>query len=435
MTKLQIIISFLSILAAVVVVMIFSGALPGIPSINPKEKSEIVFWGTLPQFETEAMVQEFSHKNPGIKANYREIKKDSYEKKLIEALAEGRGPDVFFLTQDRILKHQNKIFPVSYDDFSVRQFRDLFFDGADIYVSREGIIGFPIFVDPLILYWNKSLFRDAAIPKAPETWDEFLAFSEKLTKIDENGNILRSGAALGHFGNINHAKDIISLLILQTDNPIVSKETLKVLLGEFQEDLPLKGTETALRFFGEFRKTGSKAYSWNLLMPQSADAFIEGRLAMYLGYASEYPEIKKKSPHLDFDAAVIPQVRGGKNKLTFGRITGLVIAKQSRAKKSAFLLTRYLLEQDNQKKLIGKNFLASPLRSLLFENTKDPVFDVFNKSAIIAKGWLDPDPEETDAIFRSMTEDYLSGRKDLERTVMDAKIKMENLIREKTKTE
>ena len=35
--------------------------------------------------------------------------------------------------------------------------------------------------------------------------------------------------------------------------------------------------------------------------------------------------------------------------------------------------------------------------------------DLFNKQAIIARTWLDPNPEETDKVFRAMIENTTSG--------------------------
>lgn len=401
--------------------MIFSSVFPGF-RFSQKAEVKIIFWGNISSSLIEPVIQDFNEKNKRIEIDYQEIRGKNYEAEIVSVLAAGRGPDIFLLTQDQLLKHADKTFKVPYEIFPRREFMDMFFDGADIHLSKDGIRGFPFLADPLVLYWNQDLFKNAGLALPPKTWDEFLTSSQKLTKISEDGIIMQTGAALGLFSNINHAKDILSLLILQTGKPIVEKENLKAALD---------GIGTSLSFFSNFGNERSQAYSWNSSLAPSKEAFGQGRLAMYLGYASEYQEIKNKNPHLNFDVVVVPQTKESKKQLTFGKIHTFVISRLNRDKNSAFLFMRDFMNQETQTQLVEKTFLASPMRSLLAKIQKDPIKEVFNRSAILVKTWLDPDPQLTEEIFKTMIEDYASGRKDLEKIIAEAKIKLENLLNDK----
>ena len=66
--------------------------------------------------------------------------------------------------------------------------------------------------------------------------------------------------------------------------------------------------------------------------------FAKGALAMYFGYASEMSEIKNRNPHLNFDLAEVPQIKGDKSKTSFAKIYALAIMKNSsQTKKKAAL--------------------------------------------------------------------------------------------------
>ncbi len=68
-------------------------------------------------------------------------------------------------------------------------------------------------------------------------------------------------------------------------------------------------------------------------------------------------------------------------------------------------------------------------RVLLAQDTLDPYQDVFYKSALSAKGFLDPNSDDTDLIFQDMVESVISGRRKLEQAVSWANAELEELIK------
>lgn len=58
-----------------------------------------------------------------------------------------------------------------------------------------GIYWLPFNVAVPVLYYNKEAFEEAGLPGPPETWDQFFDYARKLTKKDENGNVVRYGVA------------------------------------------------------------------------------------------------------------------------------------------------------------------------------------------------------------------------------------------------
>ena len=232
-----------------------------------------------------------------------------------------------------------------------------------------------------------------------------------MTLLDKASNIKRSTIAFGEVRNVTHAKDIVSMLILQTGNDIIERtdEGMESVINR-AVDITGSPAESAVRFFMEFSNPSKRTYSWNRGMPESKDTFSTGDLAVYFGLASELSDISLKNPHLNFDVAVVPQIRDSKLNLTSARVYGLSIAKNSTKADAAFRAAYLLVSAPFSGKLAEELGLPSPRRDLLSGKPGSPKGEVFQRSAIIGKTWLDPDPEETYNIFKDMVEGISSGK-------------------------
>ncbi len=411
-------------------VLLLSGIIPGFSlgkSGGAGPASQLVIWGNAPSDYFQGIITDINQANKdSFSISYVQKNSATYESELIDALAAARGPDIFFLPQDLILKHKNKIFPIPFESFSERNFKDTFIQEGELFLLKDGAVAMPFLINPMVLYWNRDLFSGAGLASAPKTWDEFLNFSQKLTVFDSSGNIIQSGAALGEFKNIDYAKDIISLLILQTGNPIVDSVTLKSALAE--QAGALNPAEATTRFFLEFSDPAKTSYSWNASLIDSKNAFIAGSLAMYFGYSGEYNDIKSKNPHLNFDAAPVPQIKNSPTQATFGKITGLAISKSSANIPRAASAVYQLINQDSISKLTEAAFLAPVRRDLLSQAAKDPVLAVFYKAGIQARGWLEPDSASISAIFENMVQSVKTGKSGISDAVSSASQKLNILL-------
>ena len=390
----------------------------------------ITVWGIIPESVFIKYIESVnSNKDARISVNYVEKEDDFFDKEFIEALAKGAGPDAILLPQDKILRHQDKIYPIPYGSLSERAFKDAFIEESELYLSSDGIIALPLSIDPLVMYWNRDIFTDALLPQPPAYWDEFFSLVSKITEVDSSLNIGRSAVSFGEFTNVSNAKEIISLLILQAGNPIVKIDNdrpITVLKDKIGFAIP--PSEAALRFYTEFSNPSKKSYSWNRSLPLSRQYFLSGDLAVYFGFASELNDIKMKNPNLNFDAAVVPQRREAKKKTTFGRIQGFALVKSSKKLSSAFNAISTLANKDNISLWSKASGLPPVRRDLLAIGAADPVVSTFYTSAIISKGWLDPDKEATKTIFQNMVESIVSGKSMLGEAVMRADSEIQNLL-------
>jgi len=435
----QIVITGVFIAFIVIAMLIFTGALPGFKSGGGEYGGEVLVWGTIPESDMRKQIDNLNrdYKN-FFNVVYEEIKPETYESDLIEALASSKGPDLFMLPSDLVYKHNDKVYPIPSSLLSQRDFRNAFIEEGEMYFTDEGILGLPFTIDPIVMYWNRSIFSGEGIASEPKNWDEFFNIAPSLTKTDRASNITRSAVALGEFVNINNAKDILALLIMQGGNNITERTSdsvgaddgisIKITLGEL-DDTVSQPAESALRFFTEFSNSVKSIYSWNRSLPNSRDMFISEDLAVYFGYASELSGIVSKNPHLNFDVAPVPQIRDSKTRVTYGDMTALVIAKNSKNPQTAFNVASAMTGEAFMSE-ISKVLKTPPTRrDLLSERQEGAYNSVFYDSALISNSWLDPHPEKTYTIFKDMVEGVTSGRFKINEAVRSASSQMDRLIR------
>ena len=377
-----------------------------------KNAVNVVIWGTVPQNDFTNIIKETSlYQSKEFNVQYVEKTDENFDADFIESLASGTGPDIFMLPSEKILKHRNKAFVIPYNVFTQRQFKDSFIEGSEIYTVPEGILALPISVDPLVMYWNRSIFTDAKVTEPPKYWDQFYDLATAISQKDGALNILRSAVAFGEFANISYAKEIISNLAMQAGTPITQWSGDKI-LSVFADPLgkPTVPAEAAVNFYTEFGNPAKPSYSWNRSLPNSTDYFLSGDLALYFGFASEISNLQLKNPNLDFDVAVVPVSREGGTDVSFARFNALAITKSSKNPSAAFSVISILTGAEGAAAFNKITKLPPVRRDLLNQKQAEAFQSVFYDSAIRAKAWLDPSPTDTDAIFKDMIESITSGR-------------------------
>lgn len=424
MNKFQLILSGIFGVMIVVGVAVFSGYKGS--SVN---SVTVTVWGTIPSNTfNDILFKSSLRDNEQYKVEYKEIPQEDFDNSFIEALASGKGPDLFMLPSDKIVKHKNKILIIPYNVYTARQFKDNFIEGAEIYMSPEGIIALPITVDPLVMYWNRSMFNNAKITQPPKYWDEFYSLATAMTKKDGSLNITKSAVSFGEFVNVSNAKEIFINLALQAGTPITMwGQTQPVIVFSDSFGRPTIPAEAATNFYTEFSNPAKPAYSWNRSLPQSLDYFISGDLALYFGFSSEISSIQLKNPNLNFDVTTIPVAKEGGSNVSFGKFNAFAITKASVNQNSAFDVALILSGSDA--KVFSEVLNLPPVRrDLLSKKQIDSYKAVFYDSAIRSVSWLDPDPNKTNIIFKNMIESITSGRLRTTESIFRAQKDLADLI-------
>jgi multiple sugar transport system substrate-binding protein len=422
-------IALLGIFTIFAAIGVFLFATYGGDGVNKDSIGQVTIWGTINQKTIDNLLEQVKISDD-IYDNvvYVEKKEELFNGVLVEALATDTGPDIFMLPQSEILSNKNKILPIPYESYSIRDFKDSFIEEGELYLDDSGIIAFPFTIDPIVMYWNRDIFASAGLAKAPTAWEEFLLLSQQITEIDSNSNILKSAVALGEFRNINNAKEILSMLILQTGNPIIQNvgSIKTTLTGNPSSSIP--SAEASINFFTQFSNPIKTVYSWNKSLRNSIDTFASGDLAIYFGFASELSTILTKNPNLNFDVTLVPQIKNAKTNITFGNIQALAISRDSRNVNGAFKVISRLISDDFISDLSEALQLPPVKRNLISKKPSSPDQEIFYKAALSSKAFLDPSPKETDIIFQDIINSVTSGRSRTSEAVRKAEGEMQKLL-------
>ncbi len=396
------------VFGAVIALLVFSGLIK--VGDNSKEASgKVTVWGTIPFATIQPYIDQSRTKN--IDIMYKKQDPLTYESDLINAFAAGVGPDLFIMPHEDILRHVDKIFEISYASFPKDQYLNTYINESELFTTKNGILAIPMSVDPMVMYYNKQLISSAFLIDVPQYWEDTIPFVSEITIADANGSITRSGAALGSYDNILNAKAILSTLFLQNGNTIVgtNKTTTKKRAEFAVTEQSFAKAEQALNFFTSFSRIGNQNYSWNEALDFSRESFIAGDLALYFGKMSEVEYIAQKNPNLNFDVALMPQISETSIKSTFGSMTGIAIAKQSKNVAAAMAIASKLAGKEVSEKLTRDLLVAPARKDLLRNKPDDALLTMFFNSAIIADGWIDPDSEATEILFKNLIRSVNTG--------------------------
>jgi len=426
--NLQIIILAVFIISAVFGLLVFSGTIPiGNKSKTAGGQGTVVLWGTVQSSAVTPILEEFNGVNKTFSVEYVQKQEETFNQDLLEALASGTGPDMFFLPQDLVFSYSNKIFTIPYQSYPQATFKNTFVGAGEVFMTGNGILAFPIALDPMVMYYNRSHLDASNILFPPIYWDEFSGLVPKLTEKDSANKIIKSTVALGQFANINYAKDLLAMMFMQTGNPIISEKdgTRISVLDKSNSQYNLGAV---LQFFTDFANPTKDVYSWNRSLPASRDFFSADNLSYYFGYASEFQSLVNANPNQNFLVAPMPQIRGGNIKLTSANVLGIAISSSSKNLNTALLASSLMATGPFASKFGPSLGMVPVRRDLLVTVPTDAYSPTFYASALFARGWMDPSDSVTDDIFRGMVERVLSGTMSYTDAVRDASSKLDLLL-------
>jgi ABC-type glycerol-3-phosphate transport system substrate-binding protein len=414
----------------------------------------------------EEIIKKYNKIHPNITINYKKLRYEEYEEKLIEAMARDRGPDMFSVHNSWMKKYQDILAPLpatlemaypvekggienrvvpelrTKKTIGLKGLQEKFVDDISYTaVLKEGeggnaeknIYGLPLAVDNLAMYYNQNLLNNAGIANPPKYWNrEFQKNIKKLTKQNTKGEIIQSGVALGGSENIARSQDILSLLMMQNGAEMMQNGnvTFHQIPSAFKNDNYNPGLE-ALRFYTDFAEPAKEVYCWNEDMKNSLDLFAEGKLAIMFGYSYHLPEIKSKSPSLEFSVTNMPQIEGNSKKINYGNYWLEGVSRKSDHIQEAWDFIHFATTNPENAKIYLENTdnLAA-LRSLINEQVDDPEIGVFAEQILTTKTWYKGEsPLAAEEAMREMIDMANSGEQELIEVLSQGASRVQQTIR------
>lgn len=403
---------------------------------SPEEEARgygdrVIIWGTLERgaFDKTFLSIVDTEKDFQV-VQYVEKDPRSFDYELLNAIAEGKSPDLIVLSSESLVLHRDKLLSIDFETMPERTYLNTYVDGAEIFMLTDGVYALPFAVDPLVMYWNRDLFSSNSLAAAPRTWEELSGVVvPNITKVTPSREITQSAIAFGTYQNIKNAKDILTLLFLQSGSTIVDEKDRNYTITLKQNNTnALPPAETALEFYTRFAAPLEPNYSWNPSLQDDTLAFTGGTLALYFGFGSEYAGILASNPNLNFDIAPVPQGKDATIKRGYGTFYGFAIPRAAGNPAASYRVAQRLVDPSAAPMLTEALSLAPVHRGVLGSGSTDPVRSILFNAALIARAWLDPNPEGTEAVFKSMIEDITSGRSRASKAVNDMVGKLQLLF-------
>ncbi len=423
----------LSVLGALVIISLLVFVFGRKPSTVTTAK--LTFWGLDDPADWTPILQAYKAANPGITVNYVQKNASTYEKDFINALASGAGPDIVYINNTWTNKHLAKLSPAPAALMPLQTFKDTFMDvAASDLIKNNQIYALPLYVDTLALYYNKSLFNNAGIVSSPRTWDEFDQDVAKLVQKNANGDIGRAGAALGTASNVEHASDILSLLMMQTGATMIDPQTNAV---AFDKSVNLNGQGyspglAALDFYTNFANSTKPFYTWNARQPDSLVSFSAGKSAMYIGYAKDLPAILKSG--LSFAVGPIPQIKDTLKDSSYLNVnlanySAVAVTQISLNKSVAWDFLNFSTAKNASSNYLFYAKLPTARKDLVDFQSSDPTMAVFAKQGLSAFSWPQPDEVAVNQVFSKMIDSVALGQAASADAIKEAAIEIGNLLK------
>lgn len=361
-----------------------------------------------------SLLDDYRGLRPYLTVNVRQLRQDEFYTRLIEALAEDKGPDIISVNSRDLNAYLSKLqaMPPSVKDTTVTVTKGQFSDTVAVdtqirpmvnanqldkefvqtvkqdVMRNNKIYGLPLSVDVMALYYNKDLLDRAGIPEAPKTWEEFQADVKLLSKFDKTTNkIIQAGAAMGTGSNIPGSTDLLYILFTQSQLRFVNANggaSFNAMPSNVQNGP--NPSASVLNFYTDFANPARDTYTWNEDMPNALDSFVNGQLAFFFGYSYQYATIKARAPQLNFEVTPMLQLADDKPVNT-ANVWLQTVLQKSKHSNEAWAVINYLTHSSATKQYLDRTSRPTALRVYVADQKSKPALAPFASQVLVADNW------------------------------------------------
>lgn len=348
----------------------------------------------------EPIIEKYREKYSAVRIKYKKFADSAaFEDLLVNEIAEGEGPDIFYLHNTWLPRHIKKTVALQSETLTPEKFTEIFANVAakdfiqpDPNDGANKIYALPLYVDTLALYYNKKDFEQKFPQrgKPAGTWQTFQNDVSQLRTQSSDTNVLEHGAiALGRADNIRLAADVLYNFFLQGGISFYDDSFKKVMLSG--------DSSKYFDYFLSFSDPKNKNFSWDLLLaPPSknslyeVEAFLSGKVSSILAYSDLYPRLETELKNVktradstislgDIGVMGIPQFAEKESDYkVFANYYGLAVSRNSKNPTVAWDFIKFLTTSSQNAGLYHtKTKKPAALRDLVEAQKAEPVTEVF----------------------------------------------------------
>lgn len=371
-----------------------------------KQSVDLTIWGVGDlQSDFQKVFADFStyvkqqpqYGNMEVHIQYKGWRASEYENVLLNQLAGGKGPDIFYIHNTWLPKYHNKLLPLPATQMTLDDFKSIFVNvaAADLIYNNQ-IYALPHYVDTLALYYNTTQYQASPTgsSKPAPTWSAFKGQVSALTnKATTDATLLRSGAALGTAKNIKYAMDLLYLFLVQRSGHLCLNEACSGI--SLTDNIPFRNS---LADYLSYSEPTSSNYSWsssflkgleNSNIFNDIDAFIRGRVSSVFAYASDYDQIKAlgAANNLNFAIAEVPQtdeLASDNEKVAFANYWSMAVSHNTANAQLSWDFIKFLTSKPVLAAYYAEHPRPASREDMMNTSTENPL-RVFDRQAKYAK--------------------------------------------------
>ena len=360
-----------------------------------------------------ALINQYTLPRKYLKVTVRQLREDELYKRLVEQLAEDRGPDIISIHNRMLPAFRSKIatMPASVSDTVVFTVKKKLGSETKVQVSNinlptpyqidaeyvsavkndvvfnDQVYGLPLSVDTLALYYNKDLLDRSGVAQPPTNWSQFQAAVKKVTKFDPTGKtILQAGTALGTGSNIEAYDDLLYALFEQSNVGFTGSNGQAVFNYSPIGSSEISKSMSVVNFYTDFANPSKDTYSWDTNMGSALNAFTSGKLGFFFGYSYHNSLIKARAPQLNVRILPLLQLDSSR-PVNVANYWVQSVVKKSKNQNEAWALINYLTHSEATKTYLDKTGRPSALRAYITGQQEKKELAPFVSQALVAKNW------------------------------------------------
>lgn len=405
-------------------------------SAGTAEETVLSFMNTMNDEENETLfelIKEYGAKNPDVKIQIENVSFYDAKNYLEEKFRQKNLPDIMRVEIRLILPYARQKMFMALDPYiATADYVDYF---PYLYkfsvLNAKELYGIPQVTDCLVLFYNKSHFKDSKINDAPKTMEEFLSYSRKLT-VDEDGNsadtTLFNQYKISRYGFSYHFESYYLLPFIfsyggnlcdESGAPLIKSEKTKSAL-KFIYDLKSKYNVVPSKIDPKF------GHDFTLM------EFMDGRVSMIIDGPWNIKKIMKGQAFKNSEnlgVAVIPRKHDSASPVG-GQY--LCISSACRHPEKAYDFINFINSKDAQARFARDNYIIPTRKSVMDHLQADPgksaasirkvLFEQMKLAALHA--YNIPEPRYLDELNKAL-EKLLSGQKGFDETLDEMAKKFE----------
>jgi len=363
-------------------------------------------WDSSSQFSP--LIRAYTQTHPTIRVNYKQFRYDEYERKLLEAWADDRGPDIFALPTTWLKAYQKRLEPMpaqvsipvqevqgtikqevvtvlkTFNGLKPRDIERTFVPVVyDNIILDNQVYALPYYLDTLVTFYNEDLLTQNGISQPIVDFHDLIEQTPKLSRATEDGRIYQSAVAMGGTDNIPRYFDILASIMQQYELNVK---------GAYFDPMGVQGGKDRLKevfgFYTDFASPGRVSYSWNKDLPDAFELFVQGRLAYFFGYSYHYDELLNRDVQFDWNITQFPQLRGSESTKYYANYWVYGVSKKSANKDAAWnFVQTTATSQSIVTQYLSQNKKPTALRTLIDGQLAEDDLEIFASQVLTADNW------------------------------------------------